>query len=64
MYGFMMGIIIGYILIAAGIADFGLSYMGINLTSFLPPEISRFTPIALGGLGALILSIQGKSNKK
>ena len=51
-----MGIIIGYILIAAGIADFGLSYMGINLTSFLPPEISRFTPIALGGLGALILS--------
>ena len=55
-----MGIIIGYILIAAGIADFGLSYMGINLTSFLPPEISRFTPIALGGLGALILSGQPK----
>ena len=55
-----MGTIIGYILIAAGIADFGLSYMGINLTSFLPPEISRFTPIALGGLGALILSGQSK----
>ena len=59
-----MGTIIGYILIAAGIADFGLSYMGVNLTSFLPPEISRFTPIALGGLGTLILSGQGKSNKK
>ena len=56
-----MGIIIGYILIAAGIADFGLSYMGINLTSFLPPEISRFSPIALGGLGALILSGQTKT---
>ena len=55
-----MGIIIGYILIAAGIADFGLSYMGINLTSFLPTEISRFTPIALGGLDALILSGQSK----
>ena len=55
-----MGIIIGYILIAAGIADFGLCYMGINLTSFLPPEISRFTPIALGGLGALILNGQSK----
>ena len=55
-----MGTIIGYILIAAGIADFGLSYMGINLTSFLPPEISGFTPIALGGLGALILSGQPK----
>jgi hypothetical protein len=59
-----MGAIIGYILIAAGIADFGLSYMGINLTSFLPPEISRFTPIALGGLGALILSGQDKGNKE
>ena len=59
-----MGAIIGYILIAAGIADFGLSYMGINLTSFLPPEISKFTPIALGGLGALILSGKGKSDKK
>ena len=59
-----MGTIVGYILIAAGIADFGLSYLGINLTSFLPPEISKFTPIALGGLGALILSGQTKSNKK
>ena len=38
--------------------------MGVNLTSFLPPEISRFTPIALGGLGALILSGQGKGNQK
>ena len=56
-----MGTIVGYILIAAGIADFGLSYMGINLTSFLPPEISRFSPIALGGLGALILSGQAKT---
>ena len=59
-----MGTIIGYILIAAGIADFGLSYMGINLTSFLPPEISRFTPIALGGLGALILGGQPKDKDK
>ena len=59
-----MGSIVGYILIAAGIADFGLSYLDINLTSFLPPEISKFTPIALGGLGALILSGKGKSDKK
>lgn len=59
-----MGTIIGYILIIAGIADFGLSYLGINLTSFLPPEVSRFTPIVLGGLGAFILSVQGKSNEK
>ena len=55
-----MGTIIGYILIIAGIADFGLSYLGINLTSFLPEQISKFTPLMLGGLGALILSGQGK----
>ena len=55
-----MGKIVGYILIVAGVADFGLSYMGVNLTYFLPPEISRFTPIALGGLGALILNGEPK----
>ena len=38
--------IIGGILIAFGVADFGLSWFGINLTSFLPPDISRFSPIA------------------
>ena len=57
-----MGVIIGYILIVAGVADFALSYMGINLTYFLPPVISKFSPIILGGLGALILS--GQSKKK
>ena len=57
-----MGQIIGYILIVAGVADFALSYMGINLTYFLPPVISKFSPIILGGLGALILS--GQSKKK
>ena len=56
----LMGTIVGYILIAAGLADFGLSYLGINLTSFLPEQISKFTPLMLGGLGALILSGQGK----
>ena len=53
-----MGKIIGYILIVAGIADFGSSYMGINLTYFLPAEISKFTPLVLGGLGVLILNGQ------
>ena len=60
LYLVLMGTIIGYILIAAGLADFGLSYLGINLTSFLPEQISKFTPLMLGGLGALILSGQGK----
>tara|TARA_Y100000992_G_scaffold281266_1_gene228902 strand:+ start:140 stop:328 length:189 start_codon:yes stop_codon:yes gene_type:complete len=60
LYLVLMGTIVGYILIAAGLADFGLSYLGINLTSFLPEQISKFTPLMLGGLGALILSGQGK----
>ena len=47
--------IVGYILIVFAVADFGLSYAGINLTPFLPPEVSRFSPIAIGLLGGLIL---------
>ena len=37
--------IIGGILIVFAIADFGLSWIGINLTPFLPPEIARFSTI-------------------
>ncbi len=57
---FLMGKIVGYILIAAAFADFGLSYLDINLTYFLPDQISKFTPLFLGGLGYLILKGQGK----
>ena len=57
-----MGRIIGIILVIAGIADFGLSYMGINLTPFLPPAISKFSPIILGGLGLLILNGQSSES--
>ena len=52
--------IIGIIIIVFAIADFGLSYMGINLTPFLPPEISRYSPIAIGLLGGLLLNIGNK----
>ena len=48
--------IIGGILIAIGIADFGLSWFGINLTSFLPPDISRFSPIAFMVIGGIIMN--------
>ena len=37
--------ILGYILIIFAVADFGSSYAGYNLTSFLG-EASRFSPIA------------------
>jgi len=46
--------VIGYLLIGAGIIDFLLSFAGINLTSFLGP-VSRFTPIALGILGGILV---------
>ena len=48
--------IIGGILIAIGVADFGLSWFGINLTSFLPPDISRFSPIAFMVVGGIIMN--------
>ena len=55
--------IIGYILIVFfAIADFGLSFMGINLTPFLPPEISRFSPIAIGLLGGFLVNIGDRNN--
>ena len=44
-------------MIIFGIADFGLSYIGTNLTPFLPNEISRFSPIAFIGVGSLLLNM-------
>ena len=57
-----MGKIVGIILILLGIADFALSYMGINLTPFLPPVISKFSPIIIGCLGLLILNGQSSDS--
>tara|TARA_B100001057_G_scaffold79904_1_gene75078 strand:- start:332 stop:556 length:225 start_codon:yes stop_codon:yes gene_type:complete len=48
--------IIGYILIIFAVADFGLSYMGINLTPFLPNQIATFSPIIIGGIGYFLVS--------
>ena len=47
-----MGNIAGIFYILA-VADFGLSWMGINITSFLGP-MSNFSPILLGGIGFVI----------
>jgi|TARA_Y100000310_G_scaffold224869_1_gene226741 hypothetical protein len=53
--------IIGGILVAFGVADFGLSWAGINLTPFLPPEIARFSPIAFMLVGGAIMGAGGGS---
>ena len=46
---------IGGILIIFAVADFGLSYLGYNLTPFLPDGISRFSPIIIGLIGGALL---------
>jgi hypothetical protein len=51
---------IGGILIIFAIADFGLSYLGYNLTPFLPDGISRFSPIIIGLIGGALLKADWK----
>lgn len=48
--------ILGYILIIFALADFASSWMGINLTPFLPSAIAQFSPIIIGGIGYLLLN--------
>ena len=48
--------ILGGLLIVLAIADFGLSWTGVNLTGFLGPAVSRFTPMIFGFIGASLLS--------
>ena len=51
---------IGGILIIFAVADFGLSYLGYNLTPFLPDGISRFSPIIIGLIGGALLKADWK----
>ena len=48
--------ILGGLLIVLAIVDFGLSWTGVNLTGFLGSEVSRFTPMIFGFIGAFLLS--------
>ena len=50
--------IIGILLIIFAILDFFLSLGGINLTPFLPSLISQFTPIVIGGIGFVLLTVK------
>jgi len=47
--------ILGGLMVAFAIVDFGLSWTGVNLTGFLGP-VSGFTPIIFGFIGATLLS--------
>lgn len=50
--------IFGTILIVIGLADFGLSWAGINITGFLGP-LSQFSAIAFGLAGGALLKAAG-----
>ena len=55
--------ILGYILIIFAVADFGSSYAGYNLTSFLG-EASRFSPIVIGLIGGALVNFGDKKQLK
>ena len=54
--------IIGGLLVFFAFVDFGSSYMGYNLTPFLPDGIARFSPIIIGGIGGLLIKIGSDSD--
>ena len=47
--------VLGFLLIAFAIADFALSWVGVNLTSFMGGA-SRFSPMIFGFIGATLMS--------
>ena len=47
--------VLGFLLLAFAIADFVLSWVGINLTSFMG-SASRFSPMIFGFIGATLMS--------
>ena len=52
--------VLGILLIGFAVVDFGMSWMGTNLTAFLGP-LSQFTPLAAGLVGAMFLNLGSKS---
>ena len=52
--------LLGMLKIGFAMIDFALSWMGVNLTSFMGP-ISRFSPMIIGFIGLGLLNI-GKND--
>jgi hypothetical protein len=48
--------VLGFLLIAFAVADFALSWAGINLTSFMGAA-SRFSPMIFGFIGVTLMSV-------
>ena len=47
--------VLGGMLLVFAVADFALSWMGINLTQFMGPA-SRFSPIIFGVIGSALMN--------
>jgi hypothetical protein len=47
--------VLGFLLVAFAVADFALSWAGVNLTSFMGAA-SRFSPMIFGFIGATLMS--------
>ena len=56
--------LIGALLIIIGIIDFGLSWIGIDLTSQFVGEFSPYTPFIFGIIGGILYSIGKKGEEK
>ena len=52
--------VFGFLLIAFAVADFALSWAGVNLTSFMGAA-SRFSPMIFGFIGATLMNAGGDS---
>ena len=48
--------ILGSLLLIFAVADFAVSWMGINLTTFMG-SASRFSPIIFGVIGSVLLNL-------
>ena len=49
--------ILGSLLLIFAVADFALSWMGVNLTPFMG-SASRFSPIIFGVIGSVLLNMK------
>ena len=53
--------VLGFLLVGFAMADFVLSWAGVNLTSFMG-SASRFSPMIFGFIGATLMSIGKDGN--
>jgi hypothetical protein len=53
--------VLGCMMLIFAVADFALSWMGINLTPFMGPA-SRFSPIIFGVIGSTLINMKKKES--